>query len=95
MQLQDLHDKSKGVSALSLFTSLENTVISIQLHQKEELKEHITKIPALLLFVLGSVRYIDENAETTHLLPGQYVEIPALLKHRLEALEDSQLILVK
>ncbi len=95
MQLHDLHDKSKGVSALSLFSSQENRVISIQLHQKEQLKEHITKTPALLLCVLGSVRYIDENEETTHLLPGQYLEIPAFVKHRLEALEDSQLILVK
>lgn len=95
MQLNELHDKAKGVSAIPLFTAQNNMVISIQLNQNETLKEHITKVPALLICVLGTVRYIDENSHEVTLVPGQYVEIPEMVKHKLEALENSQLILMK
>ena len=55
MNLIDVHD-NKGVSAKPISQSIASKVIAIQILTNELLKEHITKIPAVLFCVLGKGR---------------------------------------
>jgi quercetin dioxygenase-like cupin family protein len=95
MNIKELHSQDKAVSALSIFKGAEANNISLQLNAGALLKEHITKVPALLVCILGKAVYGDENGQRIELLPGDYVNITAMVKHWVEALEDSQLILMK
>ena len=49
MNIKDLHQDTKAISTASLFKTTEGNVTSIQILVDEQLKEHITKVPALLL----------------------------------------------
>ena len=93
--LNSIHDTDKSVGAISIFKGESSNVTSIQLLEKSVLKEHSTKIPALLLCVTGKVLYLDENEQKIELSSSEYITIEPNVIHKLEALENSQLILVK
>ena len=62
MNIKELHTEQKAVSAVSLFKSENGIANAIQIQKNETLKEHITKIPALLLCVEGEVVFENEKA---------------------------------
>lgn len=93
--LNNIHEIDKNVGATSIFKGESSNVTSIQLLEKSILKEHRTKIPAFLLCVTGKVVYSDENDLTIELNSSDYISIEPNVTHKLEALENSQLILVK
>ncbi|MGV0924485.1 hypothetical protein [Empedobacter tilapiae] len=93
--LNNIHANDKNVGAISIFKGESSNVTSIQLLEKSVLKEHSTKIPALLLCVTGKVLYLDENEQKIELSSSEYITIEPNVIHKLEALENSQLILVK
>ena len=93
--LNYIHETDKIVGAISIFKGESSNVTSIQLLEKSVLKEHRTKIPALLLCVTGKVMYSDENEQIIELSSSDYISIEPNVTHKLEALENSQLILVK
>ena len=93
--LNSIHANNKGVSAVIIFKGESSNVTSIQLLENNILKEHTTKIAALLLCVTGKVVYSDENDQTIELSSSDYITIEPNVIHKLEALENSQLILVK
>lgn len=95
MNLKEVHDNNKEVSAKPIFKGEAGTTIAIQLQRHGTLKEHITKIPALLVCVNGYVTYEDENELEVALEPGDYIEIAPNVKHWLYASVVSQLILCK
>ncbi|MGH1436984.1 MAG: cupin domain-containing protein [Lewinella sp.] len=95
MNLKDLHNQTKAVSALSLFKGEMGTATAIQLKENSVLKEHITKTPALLLCITGHVIYEDETAKRIELRTGDYVNIVPNVKHWLVAQTMSQLVLLK
>lgn len=95
MNIIELHNQEKEVSAASLFKGDLGTATAIQLQRNGTLKEHITKAPALLLCVSGFVTYEDENELEIQLEQGDYVSITPNVKHWLYASEKSQLILLK
>lgn len=95
MNLSELHDQSKEVSALALFKGEIGSATAIQLLRNGTLKEHITKTPALLLCVSGTVTYEDENNHEEKLSSGDYFMITANVKHWLYASVDSHLVLFK
>ena len=94
MNLQDLHTEGKAVQTNVLFEPTQN-VISIQIAKGEQLKEHITKIPALLVCVSGEAFFSDENAQKISLKSGNYVKIEPNVKHRVDAIEMSNFLLIK
>lgn len=94
MNIKQLHEGNKEVSAVPVFKGA-GILIAIHLQKGGELKEHITKVPALLLCVSGTTHYIDENNNNIELHTGDYVNIPPDVKHRLEATEESHLVLTK
>lgn len=95
MNIKELHTQEKPVSATSLFKSELGNATAIQILQGEKLKEHITKIPALLICVEGEVIFGNENGIKETLFPGDYVHIEPMVKHWVDGVIDSQLVLIK
>jgi len=94
MNLKNNHTAEKAVSAILLFKG-EGTATGLQILQNQELKEHTTKVPALLLCILGEVVFENEKGIKETLRNGDYIPIEALVKHWVIAKEDSQLVLLK
>jgi quercetin dioxygenase-like cupin family protein len=94
MNLQDLHTENKAVQTNVLFEPTEK-VISLQIAKGEQLKEHITKIPALLVCVSGKAKFGNEQGQQTNLESGDYVKIEPNVKHWVDAFEYSNFLLIK
>lgn len=95
MNIIEIHNQEKEVSALTLFKGELGTATAIQLQTNGILKEHITKTPSLLLCISGSITYKDENESEVILESGDYVIISPNVKHWLFASLKSQLVLLK
>lgn len=94
MNLRNNHVEEKPVSALAIFKG-EGTVTALQILKNQHLKEHITKIPALLLCVIGEVEFENESGLKETLRSGDYINIEPNVKHWLNGNLDSQLLLLK
>ena len=94
MNLNENHSASKPVSTHLLFKGSESTTISLQILKGEQLKEHITKVPAFLLCVSGEVIFENEQGLET-LQSGDYIHIEPMVKHWVDGVKDSQLVLMK
>ncbi|MCI4442490.1 MAG: cupin domain-containing protein [Lentimicrobium sp.] len=95
MNLKNLHTENKAVQTKVLFEPTESKVISLQIAAGETLKEHITKVPALLVCISGVGIFQDEKGKSIELKSGDYVNIEANVKHWVDAKEDSNFILIK
>ena len=94
MNLKELHTQQKAVQTNALFEPREK-VISLQIAKGEQLKEHLTKVPALLVCISGDAIFGDENGQKISLQSGDYVQIEPNVKHWIDALEQSNFILIK
>ena len=95
MNIKDLHQGTKAISTASLFKMTEGNVTSIQILANEQLKEHITKVPALLICLSGNAIFENENGIIHALTTGDYVMIEPEIKHLINATNTSNLILIK
>lgn len=95
MNLQDLHTEDKAVQTNLLFEPTEGKVVSMQIAKGQQLKEHITKTPALLVCVSGDAVFSDENGFVINLKSGVYVKIEVNVKHKIDAIETSNFLLIK
>lgn len=95
MHLTEFHNTEKPLSAKQLFSGAEGKVIAIHLKKGGVLKEHITKVPALLVCIKGEIAYEDENSLKIVMHSGDFTEIEPEVKHWLIADDDSEAILVK
>lgn len=95
MNIKDLHTDTKSVSTASLFKTAEGTVTSIQILAGEQLKEHVTKVPALLVCLAGEALFENENGIKLTLTTGDYVNIEPQIKHWINAKSASNLLLIK
>lgn len=95
MKLNDLHISDKAVSKLQLFKAMEGNVIALKILKNEQLKEHSTKTPALLVCIDGNVIFENEHHKKEILLSGDYIFIEANVKHWINAKMDSNLLLIK
>jgi quercetin dioxygenase-like cupin family protein len=95
MNIIELHTQIKPVSAISLFKSELGNATAIQILQGEILNEHITKTPALLICIEGEAVFENEQGLKEILLPGDYVNIEAMVKHWVKGVTLCQLILIK
>ena len=94
MNIKDKHSE-KVVSAYPLFKGIEGSATAIQIQKGEQLKEHITKTEAFLICVSGSARFENEKGETHDLTIGDSVLIEPMVKHWVDGIETSQLVLLK
>jgi len=95
MNLKKLHSEDKPVQTQSIFLTTEGKVISLQIAAGEQLKEHLTKVPALLVCVTGEAVFHDEKDKSIELKSGDYVNIEANVKHWIDAKKESNFILIK
>lgn len=95
MNVRELHTDTKAISTASLFKMGESNVTSIQILANEQLKEHITKVPALLLCLNGEAIFENEKGDKINLTAGDYVNIQPHVKHWINAISAINLILVK
>jgi quercetin dioxygenase-like cupin family protein len=95
MNLKNLHSENKPIQTQSLFLTTEGKVISLQIAAGEQLKEHITKVTALLVCVSGEAIFHDEKGKSIALKSGDYVNIEANVKHWIDAKDESNFILIK
>lgn len=95
MNLKELHPETKGVQTNMMFPAKEGKVISLQILKDNQLKEHLSMVPALLVCVKGEVVFEDEKGGSITLLSGDYVNIQPNVKHWVNAKIDSNLLLIK
>jgi quercetin dioxygenase-like cupin family protein len=95
MNVQELHAPDKEVSTKMLFAPTSGKVIAMQILAEGHLKAHQTPAPALLVLITGNVVFENENGMQVTLLPGDYVEIEANVKHWVKGLQLSQLLLIQ
>ena len=95
MNIKDLHKQDKAVSAISLFKGENGNATAILILKGEKLKEHITQIPALLVCMEGKVIFENEKGRKETLSPGDYIAIDPMVKHWVDGIADSHLILFK
>ena len=95
MNLINVHSSDKPVQTQVLFEPTENKVIALQIAKNEQLKEHVTKVPALLICVTGEATFSNENGEKIHLKSGDFIKIPVDVKHWVDAHELSNFLLIK
>jgi quercetin dioxygenase-like cupin family protein len=95
MNIKELHQNTKTISTASLFKTTEGNVTAIQILANEGLKEHITKVPALLVCLTGEVIFGNELGVKLTLTTGEYVIIEPQIKHWIDAKSTSNLILIK
>ena len=95
MILKNLHTENKPVQTQLLFEPKDAKVISLQIAKGETLKEHLSKIPALLVCISGNAVFTDENGIVVNLNSGNYVMIEENVKHAVKAIEESNFLLMK
>jgi quercetin dioxygenase-like cupin family protein len=94
MNLKSNHSNDKPVSAVPLFKG-EGVATALQILQNQELKEHMTKVKALLICIVGEVVFENEKGIKETLQSGEFVNIEPLVKHWIIGNKDSQLLLLK
>jgi quercetin dioxygenase-like cupin family protein len=95
MNLKNLHIENKPVQTNMLFSGTEGKVIALQIASGEHLKEHLSKVPALLVCVSGNAIYNEDNGTTVELKAGDFVHIEANVQHSIDALAESNFLLIK
>lgn len=95
MNIKSVPTEEKSVSAKKIFTTTEGNVTALQILATGILKEHITTVPALLICINGNVTFNNEKGETKNLASGDTVNIEPNVKHWVEGVQDSQLLLIK
>lgn len=94
MNIKDKHSKNV-VSAYPLFNGVEGNATAIQIKKGEQLKEHKTRTEAFLICVSGFARFQNEKGETHEIKSGDCVLIEPMIKHWVDGIETSQLVLLK
>lgn len=95
MILKNLHTENKPVQTQLLFEPKDAKVISLQIAKGETLKEHVSKIPALLVCISGNAVFTDDKGTVVNLDSGNYVMIEENVKHAVKAIDESNFLLMK
>lgn len=95
MNINNLHQNTNPISVSDLNNNLHCKVKAIRILANEQLKEHISKVLALLICISGNVIFEDENGEKRKLTNGDFINIEPNVKHQVYAWQDSVFILIK
>ncbi|MEP1095614.1 MAG: hypothetical protein ABJG78_10925 [Cyclobacteriaceae bacterium] len=95
MNITDLHTNDKSISTSPLFKDGQGTAVTLRILQGNRLKEHVTKTPALLICLEGMALFENEKGDKSTLVSGDYIYIEPMVKHWVDGVTDSQLLLFK
>ena len=95
MNIKSFHTTEKPVNAKKVFSTTEGNVTALQIKATGVLKEHITAVPALLICINGNAVFKNEKGLTESLSSGDIIHIEPNLKHWVEGIHDTQLLLIK
>jgi quercetin dioxygenase-like cupin family protein len=95
MNITEVHDPNETISAKNIAELTGGKVTAIQILEGGLLKEHLTRVPALLICIQGEAIYQDKKDREVVLKPGDYYLIEPMVLHWLKGGTDSQLLLVK
>lgn len=94
MNLEGLHPDERDISLVTVFDG-DGVVSAMRILTGKTLKKHITKAPAFLICVTGSVVFKNEKGTEQTMEPGDYIEIEPMVQHWVDGLRDSNLLLIK
>ena len=94
MNLKELHTENKEIQTQLLQKSGQGSVISLQIAADGVLKEHISKVPALLICVTGTAIY-EEEQRKIDMSSGDFVRIESNIKHKVTAITESNFLLIR
>lgn len=95
MNIKSFHTAEKPVSTKKVFSTTEGNITALQILATGFLKEHITTVPALLICINGNALFKNEKGVTENLSSGDIVNIEPNVKHWVEGIQDTQLLLIK
>lgn len=95
MNIKSIHTEVKPVSTKKIFSTTEGNVVALQITAGGILKEHITTVPAILICINGNAVFKNEHGIIENLLSGDMVNIEPNVKHWVEGIQDTQLLLIK
>jgi quercetin dioxygenase-like cupin family protein len=95
MNIKEQHPKDKPVSTKSIFSGEQSSVLALRILKGARLKEHISKVLALLLCVMGKVIFENENGLKETLCTRDYTLVDPQVLHWVDGIEDSDLVLIK
>lgn len=95
MNIKELLTEDKVIQTKLLFNNSDQKVIALRIKEKEILKEHLSKVPALLICISGELIYQQKGDDEILLRNGDYVFIPQEALHELRAKTTSDLLLIK
>lgn len=95
MNITEVHDPNKAISAKNIAELSGCKATAIQLLEGGLLKEHLTKTPALLICIQGEAIYQDKKDREVILKPGDYHHIEPMVIHWVKGISDCQLLLVR
>lgn len=85
----------KAVQTSLLFNNVDQKVIVLKIQAKEVLKEHVSKVPSLLVCVSGEGIYKEKEGQSMLMKDGDYVLIPQDILHEVSAIKTSEFLLIK
>lgn len=95
MNVLDLLEGNKPIQMKRIFDAHDKQVNVIRIQKGNQLKEHTTPIPAFLICINGEVVYHDEEGLSQTLMSGDFVNILPHIKHWIDGIENSNLLLIK
>lgn len=94
MNLAGYHSEEKAVSSKLIFSG-EGKVSALHIKAGEQLKEHITPIPAYLICVTGKAVFENEFGFSKQMYNGETIHIEPNVKHWINAVTDCDFVLIK
>lgn len=93
--ISSLLGNDKPVQTSLLFNNVDQKVIVLKIQEDQILKEHISKVPALLICISGEGVYTEGKEKRVLMKKGDYLEIPKDVIHAVSAKVTSEFLLIK
>jgi len=94
MKLKKVFQEKQDVQTKVLRNVEEGKVIALQIDRNKTLKEHSSKVPAILFCISGKAIFKEKEREVK-LKKGSYVLIEPNVLHEVKAVKKSNFVLIK
>lgn len=93
--ISNVFKDEKAIQTKVLFNNVDQKVIVLKIQENEVLKEHVSKVAALLVCINGEAIYKEKDGRTISMKNGDFVEIPKEVLHEVVATKESEFLLIK